>query len=73
MTGIFQDQDFGEFLFQYGKHLIQRDLVIGSMNELKNEIAKSISKGFMKYDPFEKFDPNDMSDSTTRRLIFIKM
>ena len=33
------------------------------MNELKNEIAKSISKGFMKYDPFEKFDPNDMSDS----------
>ena len=43
-------------------------LVIGSMNELKNEIAKSISKGFMKYDPFEKFDPNDMSDSNYQKI-----
>ena len=38
------------------------------MNELKNEIAKSISKGFMKYDPFEKFDPNDMSDSNYQKI-----
>ena len=30
-------------------------------------------KGFYEIDPFEKFDPNDMSDLTTRRLIFIKM
>ena len=43
-------------------------LVIGSMNELKNEIAKSISKGFMKYDPFEKFDPYDMSDSNYQKI-----
>ena len=43
-------------------------LVIGSMNELKNEIAKSISKGFMKYDPFEKFDPIDMSDSNYQKI-----
>ena len=43
-------------------------LVIGSMNELKNEIAKSISKGFMKYDPFEKFDPNDMSDYNYQKI-----
>ncbi len=43
-------------------------LVIGSMNELKNEIAKSISKGFMKYDPFEKFDPNDMSDFNYQKI-----
>ena len=43
-------------------------LVIGSMNELKNEIAKSISKGFMIYDPFEEFDPNDMSDSNYQKI-----
>ena len=43
-------------------------LVIGSLNELKNEIAKSISKGFMIYDPFEEFDPNDMSDSNYQKI-----
>ena len=31
-------------------------LVIGSMKDLKTEIKKSISKGFMKNDPFKNFD-----------------
>ena len=38
-------------------------IIIGSMAELKNEIKKSVSKGFMKIDPFDSFDPKDMSDS----------
>ena len=38
-------------------------IFIGSMAELKNEIKKSVSKGFMKIDPFDSFDPKDMSDS----------
>ena len=35
-------------------------LVIGSMKDLKTEIKKSISKGFMKNDPFKHFITNDM-------------
>ena len=43
-------------------------LVIGSMRQLKDEIGKSISKGFMKQDPFKEFDPNDMSDSNYEKI-----
>ena len=43
-------------------------LVIGSMKELKTEIQKSVSKGFMKNDPFENFDHKDMSDDNYDKI-----
>ena len=43
-------------------------IVIGSMLELKNEIKKSLSKGFMQKDPFDGFDPNDMSDLNYNKI-----
>ena len=36
---------------------------IGSIQQLKNEIEKSISLGFMKTNPLEKFKPNDFSEN----------
>ena len=38
------------------------------MLELKNEIKKSLSKGFMQKDPFDGFDPNDMSDLNYNKI-----
>jgi isoleucyl-tRNA synthetase len=35
---------------------------IGSVEELKLEIGKSVAAGFMKTDPLEKFVPGDMSE-----------
>ena len=43
-------------------------LVIGSMKDLKTEIKKSISKGFMKNDPFKNFDIHDMSDDNYDKI-----
>ena len=43
-------------------------LVIGSMKDLKTEIKKSISKGFMKNDPFKNFDTHDMSDDNYDKI-----
>ena len=43
-------------------------IVIGSMLELKNEIKKSLSKGFMQNDPFDGFDPSDMSDFNYNKI-----
>ena len=43
-------------------------IVIGSMLELKNEIKKSLSKGFMQNDPFDSFDPSDMSDFNYNKI-----
>lgn len=37
-------------------------IVIGSLEELKKEIENAISKGVMKKNPLERFDPSDMSD-----------
>ena len=37
-------------------------IIIGSIEELKCEITKSISLGFMKVDPFDSFQVDDMSD-----------
>ncbi len=43
-------------------------LVIGSMKELKTEIQKSVSNGFMKNDPFGNFDHKDMSDDNYDKI-----
>ena len=37
-------------------------LIIGSVQELKREIIKSLKLGFMDTDPFDSFEINDMSD-----------
>mgnify|MGYP002639737696 CR=1 FL=1 len=37
--------------------------IIGSMEELKKEISKAVSLGFMTSDPFESFEVNNMTDS----------
>ncbi len=37
-------------------------ICIGSVKELKEEIEKSISAGFMSNNPFKHFDPDDQSD-----------
>ncbi|HCY46277.1 MAG TPA: isoleucine--tRNA ligase, partial [Flavobacteriales bacterium] len=41
----------------------KESVIIGSMEELKKEISKSISLGFMTSDPFESFEVNNMTDS----------
>lgn len=39
----------------------REEIVIGSMEEMMNEIEKSIAAGFMTENPFEGFVPNDFS------------
>ncbi len=40
-----------------------RRLCIGSLKQLKEEIAKSVKAGVMNADPYADFDPADMSDA----------
>lgn len=39
----------------------EEEICIGSVEELKNEISKSIQAGFMSHSPLENFIPNDFS------------
>ncbi len=39
------------------------ELCIGSLKQLKEEIAKSVKAGVMAADPYASFDPADMSDA----------
>lgn len=41
---------------------------IGSLEELKGEIEKSVKAGFMKSNPLADFDPSDMSDANYERF-----
>ena len=43
-------------------------IIIGSIEELKREIAKSIKLGFMEADPFDSFQINDMSDLNYEKI-----
>ncbi len=43
-------------------------IIIGSVEELKNEISKSIELGFMKYDPFDSFEINNMEESNYDKI-----
>lgn len=43
-------------------------IIIGSIEELKREIAKSIKLGFMEVDPFDSFQINDMSDLNYEKI-----
>jgi isoleucyl-tRNA synthetase len=46
----------------------QEQRIIGSVEELKEEIAKSMSAGFMEEDPFAAFVPGDMSEENYSRI-----
>jgi isoleucyl-tRNA synthetase len=39
------------------------ELCIGSLKQLKEEVARSVKAGVLKEDPFAAFDPTDMSDA----------
>ena len=44
------------------------EMIIGSVEELKEEIKKSIDKGFMDKDPFEEFIVGDMSEENYEKV-----
>uniref|UniRef100_A0A2B4S1L6 Isoleucine--tRNA ligase n=1 Tax=Stylophora pistillata TaxID=50429 RepID=A0A2B4S1L6_STYPI len=46
----------------------QHEICIGSVAQLKDEIQKSIAAGLMQKDPFEGFDPADMSDKNYEKI-----
>ena len=43
-------------------------IIVGSVEELKNEILKSVQLGFMKSDPFESFEINNMEESNYEKI-----
>ncbi|MBN3036590.1 MAG: isoleucine--tRNA ligase [Bacteroidales bacterium] len=47
-------------------------ICIGSAEELKKEIGKSVEKGFMKENPLGSFQPGDFSDENYSRFDFHK-
>jgi isoleucyl-tRNA synthetase len=48
-------QDIGEFLCQFGEQMIKKKKFIGSVEELYNEIEKSIEAGFHERKSFQRF------------------
>lgn len=44
------------------------ELCIGSLKQLKEEIARAVKAGLMKEDPYAAFDPSDMSDANYDRI-----
>ena len=43
-------------------------IIIGSVEELKIEISKAIHLGFMKEDPFDSFETNNMEESNYNKI-----
>ncbi|MXV37987.1 isoleucine--tRNA ligase [Flavobacteriaceae bacterium Ap0902] len=46
----------------------REEIIIGSVEELMNEIQKSIDHGFMDKNPFEGFVPNDFSEENYDKI-----
>lgn len=46
----------------------EQEMIISSIKELKEEIKKSIAAGVMKTDPYEGFEPGDMSDENYEQV-----
>ncbi|MGI9527557.1 MAG: class I tRNA ligase family protein, partial [Weeksellaceae bacterium] len=46
----------------------KEEIIIGSVEELMNEIQKSIDNGFMDKNPFEGFVPNDFSEENYAKI-----
>ncbi|MFN8351655.1 MAG: isoleucine--tRNA ligase [Flavobacteriales bacterium] len=44
------------------------ELCIGSLKQLKEEIARSVQAGILPADPYAAFDPQDMSDANYDRI-----
>ena len=44
------------------------ELCIGSLQQLKEEIARAVKAGVMAADPYSAFDPDDMSDANYDRI-----
>ncbi|MFZ1688453.1 MAG: isoleucine--tRNA ligase, partial [Flavobacteriales bacterium] len=44
------------------------ELCIGSLEQLKEEIARALKAGVMKTDPYASFDPKDMSEENFARV-----
>ena len=44
---------------------------LSSINELKNELQKSVEHGHMTKNPISNFVGGDMSDITMKKLIYI--
>ena len=44
------------------------ELCIGSLQQLKEEIARAVKAGVMSADPYASFDPTDMSDANYDRV-----
>ncbi|MBK6341763.1 MAG: isoleucine--tRNA ligase [Flavobacteriales bacterium] len=46
----------------------EEELCIGSLKQLKEEIARAVKAGVIKEDPYASFDPADMSDANYDRV-----
>jgi isoleucyl-tRNA synthetase len=46
----------------------EEELCIGSLKQLKEEIARAVKAGVMSADPYTSFDPADMSDTNYDRV-----
>lgn len=46
----------------------REEIIIGSLKELKAEIAKAVAAGVMHEDPFQSFDPEDMSEDNYAKV-----
>ena len=46
----------------------KEELCIGSIEELIDEIEKSVSSGFMKKNPFSDFQPNNFSEKNYSKI-----
>ncbi|HEX2617298.1 MAG TPA: isoleucine--tRNA ligase, partial [Flavobacteriales bacterium] len=44
------------------------ELCVGSLKQLKEEIARAVKNGVMPADPYASFDPNDMADANYDRV-----
>lgn len=47
---------------------LKEEIIIGSVEELMNEIQKSISAGFMEKNPFEGFETGNMSEENYAKI-----
>jgi hypothetical protein len=63
--GTYHVHVIGEFHYQFGERRGTEEMLIGSVEELCNEIEKSIAAGFQKENPFKGFEIGNMTRKTT--------
>ena len=62
LIGIYQDLVFGSSLPIWRTEDGDEELCVGSLEELKHEIDKSVDIGFMKTNPLKDFIVGDFSE-----------